>query len=91
MSIYVVDACYLLAAGPINGRFIHHDGGREDGRQLLGTILPQADVVLCPLDCVSHDAVNRIKRFCSKHAKQLVFMQRVCLSAFARSLTQVVA
>jgi hypothetical protein len=74
-----------------NGRFIHHDGGREDGRQRLGTILPQADVVLCPLYCVSHDAVNRIKRFCSKHTKQLVFMPRASLSAFARCLTQVVA
>lgn len=73
-----------------NGRFLHHDGGREDSPQRLGSILPQADVVLCPIDCVSHDAVHRIKRFCSDHAKQLVFMQRASLSAFTQSLKQVV-
>lgn len=72
-----------------NGRFLHHDGGREDSRQRLGTILSQADAVLCPLDCVSHDAVNRVKRFCETYAKPLVLLPRASLSAFARGLEQV--
>lgn len=73
-----------------NGRFLHHDGGREDSPQRLGSILPQADVVLCPIDCVSHDAVHRIKRFCSDHSKPLLFMPRASLSAFTQSLQQIV-
>lgn len=71
-----------------NGRFLHHDGGREDSRQRLATILSQADAVLCPLDCVSHDAVNRVKRFCQCAAKPLVLLPRASLSAFARGLEQ---
>lgn len=71
-----------------NGRFLHHDGGREDSRQRLATILAQADAVLCPLDCVSHDAVNRVKRFCQSYTKPLVLLPRASLSAFARGLEQ---
>ncbi len=74
-----------------NGQFIHHDGGMNDGRQRLGTILPQADVVLCPLDCVSHDAANRVKQFCKRYGKQLVFLPRSSLAAFTRSLNELAA
>jgi hypothetical protein len=74
-----------------NGRFLHHDGGLHDGRLRLGAILPQADVVLCPLDCVSHDAANRIKRFCKQQGKRLVFLPRASLAAFTRGLNEAVA
>ncbi len=72
-----------------NGRFIHHDGGREDSRQHLSAILPRADAVLCPLDCISHDAVRRIKQFCNRHGKPLIMLPRGSLSAFAQGLTRV--
>ncbi len=72
-----------------NGRFIHHDGGREDARTQLWDVVRQADAVFCPLDCVSHDAVNRIKRFCARHAKPLVLLPRASLAAFNRGLSSV--
>ncbi len=75
----------------LNGEFIHHDGGREDGRLRLGSVLPRADAVFCPLDCISHDAMNRVKRFCERHAKRLVLLPRASLSAFARGLEEVAA
>jgi hypothetical protein len=71
-----------------NGRFIHHDGGLHDGRLRLGSILPQADVVLCPLDCVSHDAASRVKQFCKRHGKRLVLLPRSSLAAFTRGLNE---
>ncbi|MCW8874519.1 MAG: DUF2325 domain-containing protein [Gammaproteobacteria bacterium] len=74
-----------------NGQFIHHDGGLHDGRLRLGAILPQADVVLCPLDCVSHDAANRVKHFCKRHGKKLVLLPRSSLAAFTRGLNELVA
>lgn len=74
-----------------NGQFIHHDGGLHDGRLRLGSILPQADVVLCPLDCVSHDAANRVKHFCKRHGKKLVLLPRSSLAAFTRGLNELVA
>lgn len=71
-----------------NGRFIHHDGGLNDGPLRLKSILPQADVVLCPLDCVSHDAVNRVKQYCKRHRKHLVFLPQSSLAAFTRGLNE---
>lgn len=72
-----------------NGRFLHHDGGREDARAQLWDVVQQADAVLCPLDCVSHDAMYRIKRFCERNAKSLVFLPRASLAAFNRGLNAV--
>ncbi|MCP5426023.1 MAG: DUF2325 domain-containing protein [Gammaproteobacteria bacterium] len=73
-----------------NGRFLHHDGGREDARAQLWDVVQHADAVLCPLDCVSHDAMHRIKRFCARHTKPLVFLPRASLAAFTRGLNTVV-
>ncbi len=72
-----------------NGRFLHHDGGREDNPKRLGAILSKADAVVCPLDCVSHDAVNRLKRLCESNAKRLVLIPRSSLASFARGLHEV--
>ena len=73
-----------------NGIFIHHDGGREDGHQKLASIVSKADVVLCPLDCVSHTAMNAVKRHCQNNTKQLVFIPHASLSAFSKGLDEVV-
>ena len=73
-----------------NGTFIHHDGGREDGHQKLASIVSKADVVLCPLDCVSHNAMNAVKRHCQNNTKQLVFIPHASLSAFSKGLNEVI-
>ncbi len=69
-----------------NGRFIHHDGGREESTQRLDALLSQVDAVLCPMDCVSHDAVHRIKRDCKRYGKYLMLLSQSSLSAFARGV-----
>ena len=70
----------------LNGHFIHHDGGIEDHEGQLGRILGQADVVLCPVDCVSHRACLRAKRFCKRTAKPFVPLRSVGLSSFVTGL-----
>jgi hypothetical protein len=72
-----------------NGNFIYHDGGREESHFKLESNLCQADAVLCPLDCISHDAMNKVKRYCKHNAKQLVMMPRASLSAFVNGLNEV--
>ena len=69
-----------------NGRFVHHDGGLENSRAQLGKTLSQADVVVCPLDCMSHAAMNTVKQHCEKMAKQLVLLPHASLSAFSKGL-----
>ncbi len=71
-----------------NGHFIHHDGGVEESSQRLAELLPRADVVLCPLDCVSHDAVQRIVRYCKQHGKTFKLLPKSSLAAFSRGLEE---
>ena len=70
----------------LNGQFIHHDGGIEDHEGQLGRILGQADVVLCPVDCVSHRACLRAKQFCKRAAKPFVPLRTAGLSSFVTGL-----
>ena len=72
------------------GRFLHHDGGREASRSLLPKMLATADAVLCPIDCVSHDACNCVKKMCKRFRKRFIPMRSASLSALARGLTDIV-
>jgi hypothetical protein len=72
-----------------NGRFDHHDGGLEDGDHRLESLLACADAVVCATDFVSHSAYHRTKRYCKRHEKPHVLLQRSGLSAFARALATV--
>ena len=70
----------------LNGRFSHHDGGVDDNIGRLGGILSQADVVLCPVDCVSHGACLKAKTFCKQTAKPFVPLRTAGLSSLVRGL-----
>lgn len=71
-----------------NGEFIHHDGGREEGPSKLNSTLQRADIIFCPVDCISHKAINQIKRYCEKNTKSLTFLPKASLSAFTIALNQ---
>lgn len=68
------------------GRFLHHDGGLHGKDHYLHQVLAQADTVFCPVDCISHNACQTIKRFCKKHNKHMVLLRKDSLSAFAQGL-----
>jgi len=72
-----------------NGEFIHHDGGREDGPARLNSTLFRADIVVCPLDCISHKAIHLIKKHCEINTKPLAYMHRASTSAFAKALSDI--
>ena len=40
----------------MNGRLIHHDGGKEDSLATLKGAISSADAVIFPTDCVSHSS-----------------------------------
>ena len=75
----------------LNGHFCHHDGGIDDNIARLGGVLNQADVVLCPVDCVSHGACLKAKTFCKQTAKPFVPLRTAGLSSLVRGLHQAVA
>ena len=64
----------------LNGRFNHHDGGIKDNIACLTGVLCQADVALCPVDCVSHGACLKAKAFCKRTEKPFVPLRTSGLS-----------
>ena len=71
-----------------NGRFLHHDGGLEDNAHRLTSLLQRADAVVCPADCVSHEAARRVKYYCKRHNKTCVFLRSSGAGSFAGALSQ---
>ncbi|MFA9462371.1 DUF2325 domain-containing protein [Thiohalorhabdus sp. Cl-TMA] len=69
-----------------NGSFLHHDGGLEDSSQRLQQLLNRADQVVCPLDCVSHEATSRIKDHCKQQGVPCLLLESSGITAFARAL-----
>lgn len=69
-----------------NGHFLHHDGGKEDNSLQLNPLLQRADAIVCPVDCVSHDAARRVKRYCKRYGKTFIFLRSSSSNAFAGAL-----
>ncbi len=67
------------AAGAV---FVHHDGGIEHHLNLLAGLASQADLVVFPVDCISHHAAQVAKQLCHQAGKQFIPLR----SASATSL-----
>jgi len=72
----------------VNGCFLYHDGGLEENPHKLTAALQQADVVFFPVNCVSHEASNRVKDFCNHAKKPLIQLKSSGISSFKESLHQ---
>lgn len=72
------------------GRFVHHDGGKEVSRTVLPKMLSSADAVVCPVDCVSHDACKCVKKICKRYQKPFVMMRSSGLSSLTKGLSEII-
>lgn len=91
--LYVGGRCslvahYKLLAARFGCELLHHDGGREQSAHRLWELLGAADAVVCPVDCVSHEACALVKQACRGCLKPLVLARSSGLSSLARSLTE---
>ena len=78
---------HLRALGERLGvRFLHHDGGIDDRSGLLAGAISRADVVMFPVDCVSHDAVATVKRLCRQTSKPYVPLRSARMGSFVAAL-----
>ncbi|SAL55982.1 peptidase [Caballeronia peredens] len=59
-----------------------HDGGIEDRKGLLAAALPNADVVLFPVDCIDHDSMNMLKRVCERHGVEYAPLRTASVASF---------
>ena len=74
----------LAASG---GELLCHDGGRHDHPSLLPGLISQADRVMFPVDCVSHDAALTVKRLCRQLGKGWVPLRSSGLASFLAAVT----
>jgi len=82
---------FRLLVEQLDGKFLYHDGGREDSRQSLAGLISQADTVVCPTSCVSHTAMHKIKKMCSRQSKKMIWLRSPSLAAFNSALFDVSA
>jgi hypothetical protein len=73
----------------MNGRLIHHDGGKEDSLATLKGAISSADAVIFPTDCVSHSSALEAKKLCKKMIKPLLPIRSSSLSSLVEGLTKI--
>jgi hypothetical protein len=77
-------AAHLRAASEAMGAtFLHHDGGVENHPSLLPGLTSRADLVLFPVDCISHDAALSVKSLCRQGAKRFIPLRSASISLLA--------
>jgi hypothetical protein len=72
----------------MNGRLIHHDGGKEDSLTKLKGAISSADAVIFPVDCVSHSSALEAKKLCKKMVKPFMPIRSSSLSSLVTGLTE---
>lgn len=65
---------------------VYHDGGIEHSVARIDQVLPSVDCVLCPINCVSHDACQRAKTGCKKHGKPFLPLRSAGRKTFERAV-----
>ena len=68
------------------GRLLSHDAGIEDNVSLLAGLVGQADLVVFPTSCVSHEATWQLKRSCEVAAKPFYPVRSASLASFVRAV-----
>ena len=77
---------YRIAIEERHGKFIHHDGGREDSVHRLQPMLNGADMVLCASGNISHNAYHLVKQLCKKMGKPCVMVKGTGIASFIDGL-----
>ncbi|MCD4720855.1 MAG: DUF2325 domain-containing protein [Desulfobacula sp.] len=68
------------------GEFHYHDGYLKAGKANFEAKVKRCDMVLCPVNCNSHNACLRVKKLCNKHNKTVKFLNSSSLSAVSQAL-----
>lgn len=65
--------------------FFHRSEPRLDGDELT-ELLAQADMVVCPLDCVNHHAYFSVKRYCKHSGTPCAMLERSDIPTFCKGI-----
>lgn len=70
-----------------DGHLLSHDGGIEDNLTLLPGLVSRSDLVLFPVECVSHEATGLVKRYCEAGSKAFKPVRSASLASFVHAVT----
>ena len=68
------------------GVFDYHDGYMKNACSNLEAMVKRSDLVLCPVNCNSHNACLRVKKLCHRHNKALKILNNSSLSAISQAI-----
>ena len=74
------------AAEALGAGFLHHDGGIECHASLLPGLVSRCDLVLFPVDCISHDAALNLKSLCRQSGKRYVPLRTASVASLLAGL-----
>jgi hypothetical protein len=82
----VVLSRLVEAAG---GELLLHDGGVEERKGALAALLPRADAVVFPVDYISHNAMQVVKRICEQSGTEYHPIRSASVAGFVLLLQEV--
>lgn len=68
------------------GQFDYHDGYMKNSSDNMEARVRRCDMVICPVNCNSHNACLMVKRLCHRYNKPLKILSSSSLSAVAQVL-----
>lgn len=69
------------------GSLVTFHGDRNDQLSNLPLLLEQTDMVICPIDCVNHEAFLIVKYYCQCFNKPCVLLDRSEINTFCRGIS----
>ncbi|MEZ4720279.1 MAG: DUF2325 domain-containing protein [Flavobacteriales bacterium] len=93
-AVWKENACSALAASckcqpayrqiveDAGGRFLSFHGAANAAMAELHTLLADADLIVCPLDCVRHEAFFVTKDYCKRARKPCVMLDKSRVTTF---------
>ena len=77
-----------LVEQDFGGVFLRHDGDCRNGQARLVNMVKQAEVVICPISCTSHQAYRCAKKWCKRLNKPCLLMHNTGVGALTRTLME---
>ena len=82
---------YEQTISELGGRCVRYEDSASQGHRKLASVIRQADVVFCPVDCVSHGTASAAKKLCRSLDKPCHFLRSSGISHVREKLREVVA
>ena len=79
---------YEQAIHELGGSCVRHEGNAHQGDKKLAKVIRRADVVFCPVDCVSHGTATSAKKLCRTLDKPCYFLRSSGVSHIREKLRE---